>query len=436
MLIVFLLILSLGGGVAGTYFVMDSHRRRYKQNLLELERTRENLRTELARARDIRERNEAVKLKLAERTKLFETQSLEFTKLRQDFDSRLISYDNLKAECAVLKTDLRNIVIHLDFLSNQRETTSGENQAFTSQRDQLGLELFEECFRNAKRMITTSNYTTQKQRVERMAMTVRGVGVPLTPEFEASKLMEMHKQFEQAVKAAIDREEQARIRGEMREEERRQRLAQQAIEQAEREKAAIQEALLKKQAEINVSQGQQLAQHEAEMDKLRLELAEANARSDRAKSNAELGIRLGHVYVISNIGSFGTGVYKIGLTRRDVPEDRVDELGDASVPFPFDIHMMIRSEDAPKLEKALHKEFHRKRMNRINFRKEFFRVDLNDVVKAVTKHYGEVDYFFEPEAEEYRNGMNVTDAQFAEIEEVYEEAISDEPPIAQVLLEE
>jgi hypothetical protein len=98
--------------------------------------------------------------------------------------------------------------------------------------------------------------------------------------------------------------------------------------------------------------------------------------------------------------------------------------------------MMIRSDDAPKLERALHKQFHTKRVNRINHRKEFFRIDLNSVVEAVKKHHGEVEYFYEPEAEEYRNGLTVTDEQMAEINVVYEQAEQEEPLMTQVILED
>ena len=95
--------------------------------------------------------------------------------------------------------------------------------------------------------------------------------------------------------------------------------------------------------------------------------------------------RMGYVYIISNIGSFGEQVYKIGLTRRLEPMDRVKELGDASVPFDFDVHAMIRCDDAPALETALHKKFVQKQMNKVNPRKEFFRVMLNEVRAEVEK---------------------------------------------------
>ena len=89
--------------------------------------------------------------------------------------------------------------------------------------------------------------------------------------------------------------------------------------------------------------------------------------------------RTGYVYVISNVRSFGESVYKIGMTRRLDPMDRVRELGDASVPFPFDVHYMIYTDDAPKLEAELHQRFAEFKMNSDNYRKEFFKVSLSEI---------------------------------------------------------
>lgn len=94
----------------------------------------------------------------------------------------------------------------------------------------------------------------------------------------------------------------------------------------------------------------------------------------------------GHVYIISNIGSFGENVYKIGMTRRLEPNDRVSELGSASVPFVFDIHAMIHTNNAPELEKRLHDRFDNYRLNMKNKRKEFFNVELSEIKKAVTEY--------------------------------------------------
>lgn len=128
------------------------------------------------------------------------------------------------------------------------------------------------------------------------------------------------------------------------------------------------------------------AKLQEQIEKLQAALKEAEERNQRTISMAQQ-TRCGWVYIISNIGSFGEGVYKIGLTRRPDPMVRVFELGDASVPFPFDVHAFIFSEDAPALETALHQAFDKQKMNTVNGRKEYFRVSL-DKIKQKVKELG------------------------------------------------
>ena len=131
------------------------------------------------------------------------------------------------------------------------------------------------------------------------------------------------------------------------------------------------------------------------------QLVEARAKSVRAKSLAEM-TKAGYVYIISNIGSFGEHVFKIGMTRRLEPMDRVRELGAASVPFPFDVHAMVYSEDAPALEAAFHQRFKDRSVNLVNMRKEFFHVDLSEL-EAFAKQRGLAIAFTKlAEAREYR----------------------------------
>ena len=121
----------------------------------------------------------------------------------------------------------------------------------------------------------------------------------------------------------------------------------------------------------------------------------------------EANQKAGYVYIISNIGSFGEGIYKIGMTRRLDPQDRVDELGDASVPFKFDVHAMIFSDDAPALEAALHRAFDSRKVNMVNNRKEFFRVTLDEIEDVVKKSYDKtVEFTRLPQAEQYRETQN------------------------------
>ena len=122
----------------------------------------------------------------------------------------------------------------------------------------------------------------------------------------------------------------------------------------------------------------------------------------------EANQRAGYVYVISNIGAFGPDVYKIGMTRRLDPQDRVDELGDASVPFNFDVHAMIFSDDAPALETALHKAFEDRKLNMVNTRREFFHVTLNEIKDVVKKNFDKtVEFIDVPDAEQYRISLKM-----------------------------
>lgn len=114
-------------------------------------------------------------------------------------------------------------------------------------------------------------------------------------------------------------------------------------------------------------------------------------------------MRAGYVYVISNIGAFGENIYKIGMTRRLDPQDRIDELGDASVPFNFDVHAMIFSDDAPALEAALHRAFEDRKLNMVNQRREFFNVTLDEIKEVIRQNFDKtVEFVDVPNAEQYR----------------------------------
>jgi hypothetical protein len=127
-------------------------------------------------------------------------------------------------------------------------------------------------------------------------------------------------------------------------------------------------------------------------------------------------IRTGYVYVISNIGSFGDGVVKIGLTRRLEPLDRVRELGDASVPFRFDVHALLFSKDAVGIEASLHDRLADRRVNRINLRREFFYAKPDEVKAHLLDVAGELLSFEEnAEALEYRQSVNIADGAASEV---------------------
>jgi DNA repair exonuclease SbcCD ATPase subunit len=221
------------------------------------------------------------------------------------------------------------------------------------------------------------------------------------------KLKELHLTHEYAEKKQQEAEEQRAIREQMREEEKAQRELERAQLEAEREAERYQSALQKAQRDAEKAQGEKLNKLNAEIERLSQLVTDANARKERAISQAQL-TKSGYVYIISNVGSFGEEVYKIGMTRRLDPMDRVHELGDASVPFAFDVHAMVYSEDAPGLENLLHRSFDQRRVNLVNTKKEFFRVALDEIREVVTKHHaGEVKYTLVAEALEFRKSQGM-----------------------------
>jgi hypothetical protein len=217
-------------------------------------------------------------------------------------------------------------------------------------------------------------------------------------------LNELRLTHEYEQKRYEEREEQRAIREQMREEERALREAERAQQEAASEEARYERALEKARADVEKATGEKLARANEKLFELEQKLAEAHEKMQRAKSLAEL-TRSGYVYVISNLGTLGDGTFKIGMTRRLDPMDRVQELGDASVPFPFDVHAMIHSDDAPALENAFHREFAERRVNLVNLRKEYFHVTLEEIEAFARKQNVAVQFTKIAEAREYRETL-------------------------------
>lgn len=175
-----------------------------------------------------------------------------------------------------------------------------------------------------------------------------------------------------------EQDEQRRIREQLREEEKARREIERALKEAAKEEEILKRAMEKAQRQIDQSSAEQKKKYELELAVLSEKLRAAEEKNQRALSMAQQTKR-GHVYIISNVGSLGEDVFKIGLTRRLDPLDRVRELGDSSVPFEFDVHAMVFSDDAPSLEHKLHQHFALAQVNKVNYRKEFFRVPLGHI---------------------------------------------------------
>ena len=224
----------------------------------------------------------------------------------------------------------------------------------------------------------------------------------ISPYYLQLKLDELRLAFEYKEKRQIEKEEQAELRRLEREEEQLRKEAERAL--AEEKKLEV--LLDKVQEKALHSEGPELERLQAEIAKLGDELKEMQRKHDRVKAMAEQ-TKLGYVYVISNIGSFGENVYKIGMTRRLEPMDRVKELGDASVPFYFDVHAMIFSEDAPSLEAQIQREFADRRLNLVNYRKEYFNVTLEEIKQKVWELNPDVEFIDEVEAREFKESEEI-----------------------------
>lgn len=246
--------------------------------------------------------------------------------------------------------------------------------------------------------------TTSREAISKLGIIME---VSIQPKYYRLKIEELHLAFEYAQKKQQEKEEQKEARARMREEAKLAKEIEEERKKLEKEQQHYQNALERINAQLAAaSEGDRAAIEEkkaelvAQLDKIDKEFKDVDYR--------EANQRAGYVYVISNIGAFGENVYKIGMTRRLDPQDRVDELGDASVPFNFDVHAMIFSDDAPRLEAALHNAFADRKLNFVNQRREFFNVSLDEIKNVVKENYDRSVEFVElAPAEQYRESIKL-----------------------------
>ena len=229
-------------------------------------------------------------------------------------------------------------------------------------------------------------------------------GISISEIYKEYKTWELQLTYEYKKKLQEEKEEQRAIREQMREEERAERELEAARIKAEKEEIMYIKALEKARKEIGTAVGKKQEELLQRIAELEAGLIGVETLKQKAISMAQQ-TKMGYVYVISNIGAFGDDIYKIGMTRRLEPTERVKELGDASVPFPFDIHAMIFSENAPELESKLHNVFANERVNMTNYRREFFNVSLDRIEEEAKKLGAKVEFTKLAEAEEYRESQ-------------------------------
>lgn len=255
-----------------------------------------------------------------------------------------------------------------------------------------------------------SNYDRCRERIIKAFDDINALGkvnsMVLSWQYRQLKLDELTLAYEYQVKKEEEREALRALKAQEREEAKLAKEIAEARKEAEKERKHYLQALekLKQQALMAGTEADRaaIAEKQSELIGLLDDLNQKLEDIDYRQSNQ----RAGYVYVISNIGSFGEGIYKIGMTRRLDPMERVYELGDASVPFTFDVHAMIFTDDAPKLEAALHQAFADRRLNLVNKRREYFRVSLEEIKKVVRENHDKtVEFIDAPAAWQYRESQ-------------------------------
>jgi hypothetical protein len=216
-------------------------------------------------------------------------------------------------------------------------------------------------------------------------------------------------EYEYYIQKERIKEEQKAIRDQLRQEAAERKLLEEERKKVEQEESKYKVEIANIQQQMaSTTDSTKIQQFEERISKVQAQLDEVEKKKDGI-INLQNGMA-GYIYIISNIGSFGENLFKIGMTRRLNPQDRVDELGDASVPFRFDVHSLIFSNNAVELENNLHRKLHSKRVNKVNLRKEFFNTTIDELEELV--------YSLEPSAEFNRTMLATQFYQSMAVEEV------------------
>ena len=288
-----------------------------------------------------------------------------------------------------------------------------KNKEFILDTIKLTLRAFNNECDNIITKATFNNIDQCKQKIEKVFDDLNELtdtqDVSIKHSYLDLKIEELYLKYEYECKIQDEKEEQRLIKERMREEAKALKEIENALKKIEKEEKHFNNAISEIKEKISSSSEDETHKLLAKLKYLEEKLAEVE-KSKIDITEREKNTRAGYVYIISNIGSFGENIYKIGMTRRLDPMDRVKELGNASVPFSFDVHAMIFSEDAPALENALHKKFENYSVNKVNLRKEFFKVSLDEIEKEVNlNHNAVVEFTKLAEAADYRQSLALSD---------------------------
>lgn len=263
--------------------------------------------------------------------------------------------------------------------------------------------------------IKYNNYNSSVKKMERSFNAIAKLGVTMaisiTSDYYDLKIQELQLSLEYQIQKQREKEEKAELRAQQREEARLQKELKEQRKNIDKERKHYEQALSNINHQISTASDDNIEDLNQKKEEIIQSLSEIDTKI-KDIDYREANQKAGYVYVISNIGSFGEGIYKIGMTRRLNPQDRVDELGDASVPFKFDVHAMIFSEDAPALEAALHRAFEDRKLNLVNQRREFFRVSLDEIKDVVKNNFDKtVEFVDVPDADQYRISLKLREEE-------------------------
>lgn len=263
--------------------------------------------------------------------------------------------------------------------------------------------------------VSYTNVNKMEERITKAFEAINKLGdtlrISIKNVYLRQRLDEIRLINEYEVKKYQEKQEEQERRERLRDEEKAQREFEQARQEAEAQEANYQKLLARAREEAAIATGAKLAELTNKVSEFSAKLDEAREKKERAIARAQL-TKSGFVYIISNVGSFGEGVFKVGMTRRMEPMDRIIELSGAAVPFPFDLHAMMFSEDAPNLESALHNFLQERRLNLVNTRKEFFHsVKLGEIRGFVESRGLSAQFIEHPEAREYRESLAKREAR-------------------------
>lgn len=287
--------------------------------------------------------------------------------------------------------------------------SKAQGKKMVSDMKKLLLRAFNSECDDAIEHVKFNNYESCQKKITASFEAIAKLGtimkVSITPNYYELKIKELRLMYECNLKKQEEKEALKEARARMREEAKLAKELEEARKKLEKEQTHYSNALQKINAQLDAALPEDRAAIEAKKAELEAQLQKIDQEFKDVDYRAA-NQRAGYVYVISNIGAFGENVYKIGMTRRLDPMDRVDELGDASVPFDFDVHAMIFSNDAPKLEAALHQAFADRKLNFVNTRREFFKVTLDEIKQVVKENFDKsVEFVDIPPAEQYRESL-------------------------------